>query len=51
MDKIFYKNREIEKDVNHRKRAWWMKWKNVLGALCDLRKPIKLKRRSYKIAI
>ena len=28
-----------------------MKWKNVLGELCDLRKPIKLKRRSYKIAI
>ena len=40
---VIYKDGEIEEDMNHRIRAQWMKWRSVLGVLCDRRILIKLK--------
>ena len=40
---IIHKDGEIEEDVNHRIKGWWMKWRSASEVLCDRRIPIKLK--------
>ena len=51
LESIIHKDGDIEKDVNHRINAGWMKWKNASRVLCDRRIPIKLKGKFYKIVI
>ncbi|KAL5136130.1 Exportin-4 [Glycine soja] len=42
---------EIERDVNHRIQAGWMKWTKASGVLCDAKVPIKLKGKFYRTAV
>ena len=42
---------DIEKDIQHRIKAWWVKWKNATGVLCDGKMPIKLKGKLYRTVI
>ena len=30
---IIHKDEEIEEDVNHKIRAWWMKWKKHISSI------------------
>ena len=42
---------DIDEDVSHRIKAWWMKWRQASGVLCDKRGPQKLKGKFYRTAI
>ncbi|KAM2205475.1 hypothetical protein ACFX1S_024966 [Malus domestica] len=48
---ILQKNGEFDRDLNHRIQAGWIKWKNTSGVLCDRCRPLKLKRKFYRMAI
>ncbi|KAM2034229.1 hypothetical protein ACFX16_037466 [Malus domestica] len=48
---ILQKNGELDRDLNHRIQAGWMKWKSAFGELCDRRMPLKLKGKFYRTAI
>ncbi|XP_024032906.1 uncharacterized protein LOC112095349 [Morus notabilis] len=43
--------RDIEDDIQHRIKAWWVKRKNATRVLCDGKMPIKLKEKFYRTAI
>jgi hypothetical protein len=45
------KNGDIDKDVSHRIKVIWLKWRQASGVLCDLRVPLKLKGKFYRTAI
>ena len=42
---------DIDKDVSHRIKVGWMKWRQASGVLCDKRVPHKLKCKFYKTVI
>ena len=42
---------DIDKDVSHRIKAGWMKWRQASGVLCDKRVPQKLKGKFYRTTI
>ncbi|XP_075976493.1 uncharacterized protein LOC142976811 [Anticarsia gemmatalis] len=42
---------EIDRDVNNRINAGWMKWRQVSGTTCDPKMPLKLKGKIYKTVI
>ncbi|KAF3675712.1 Cytochrome c [Capsicum annuum] len=44
-------NGEINKDVTHRIGARWLKWRLVLGVLCDKKVPPKLKGKFYRVSV
>jgi hypothetical protein len=48
---MLQKNGDIDKDVSHRIKAGWLKWRQVFGVLCDPRMPLKLKDKFYRTAI
>ncbi|CAN6572814.1 unnamed protein product [Malus baccata var. baccata] len=48
---ILQKNGELDRDLNHRIQAGWMKWKSASGVLCDRRRPLKLRGKFYRTAI
>jgi hypothetical protein len=48
---MLQKNGDIDKDVNHRIKAGWLKWCQVSDVLCDPKVPLKLKGKFYRIAI
>jgi hypothetical protein len=43
--------REIDKDVSHRIRAGWVKWRQTSDFLCDKKVPNKLKGKFYRTVI
>jgi hypothetical protein len=43
--------KEIDKDVSHRIRVGWVKWRQASGILCDKKVPNKLKDKFYRKAI
>ncbi|CAH9091566.1 unnamed protein product [Cuscuta epithymum] len=45
------KDGELDGDVSHRIRTWWMKWKSASGFLCDRGMPIRLKGKFYRTTI
>lgn len=48
---IIHKYGEIEKNLNHRIKAGWIKWRSASGTLCDHKIPIRLKGNFYKTVI
>jgi hypothetical protein len=42
---------DIDEDVSHRIKVWWMKWCQASGVLCDKRVPQKLEGKFYRTAI
>ncbi|EXB53610.1 putative alpha-ketoglutarate-dependent dioxygenase [Morus notabilis] len=42
---------DIEEDIQHRIKAWWVKWKNATRVICDGKMPIKLKGKFYRTVI
>jgi hypothetical protein len=41
----------IDKDVSHRIRTGWVKWRQASSILCDKKVPNKLKGKFYRMAI
>jgi hypothetical protein len=48
---MFQKNRDIDKDVSHRIKVGWLKWRQASGVLCDPKVPPKLKGKFYRTVI
>ena len=48
---MLQRDRDIDKDVSHRIKVGWMKWRQASGVLCDKRVPQKLKGKFYRTVI
>jgi hypothetical protein len=48
---MLHKNGDIDENVSHRIKADWLKWNQGSSVLCDLRVPLKLKGKFYRIVI
>ncbi len=48
---IFQVDGGCEKDVSHRIKAGWLKWRRFTGVLCDRKIPNKLKVKFYRTVI
>jgi hypothetical protein len=48
---ILQSDGEIDEDVSHRIKAWWVKWWQISGILCDKKVPNKLKNKFYRMTI
>ena len=48
---MIQKDGEIHKDVTHRIKAGWLKWRNTSGVLCDGKIPLKLKEKFHRTTI
>ncbi|GJX46043.1 retrovirus-related pol polyprotein LINE-1 [Tanacetum coccineum] len=48
---VIHRSGRIDKDVTHRIRTGWMKWRAKSGNLYDKRVPLKLKGKFYRVAI
>jgi hypothetical protein len=48
---MLQKNEDINKDVSHRIKVGWLKWRQASGVLCDPRVPLKLKGKFYRTVI
>jgi hypothetical protein len=48
---MLQKDGDIDKDLSHRIKASWLKWRQASGVLCDPRVQLKLKDKLYRIAI
>jgi hypothetical protein len=48
---MLQKNGDIDKDVSHRIKAGWLKWRQASGVLCDPMVPLKLKGKFYRTVI
>jgi hypothetical protein len=48
---MFQKDGDIDKDLSHRIKADWLKWRQVSDVLCDPRVPLKVKSKFYRTAI
>jgi hypothetical protein len=48
---MLQKDEDIDKDLSHRIKVDWLKWRQASGVLCDPRVPLKLKGKFYKTAI
>jgi hypothetical protein len=42
---------DIDKDVSHRIKVGWLKWRQASAVLCDPRVPLKLKGKFYRTVI
>ena len=51
LESIIHQEGEIGKDVNHRVKAKWVKWKSTSKVLYDLCIPLKLKEKIYTTTI
>jgi len=45
---VLQKNGRFDKDIMHRIKCGWMKWREASSVLCDRRIPIRLKSKFYK---
>ncbi|KAL4180816.1 hypothetical protein AMTRI_Chr12g268000 [Amborella trichopoda] len=48
---IIQENRAIKKDIAHRIRVWWVKWRCSAGILCDRRIQMRLKGKFYRTTV
>ena len=48
---IIQSDGEVDKDVTHRIKIGWQKWRSATGVLCDKRIPLRLKNKFYHKAI
>ena len=48
---IIQRDGEIDRDVNHRVQAGWIKWRAATAVLCDRKFPSRLKGKFYRAAI
>ncbi|XP_057535488.1 uncharacterized protein LOC130813662 [Amaranthus tricolor] len=48
---IIQRDEEIDRDVNHRIQAGWLKWRVATAVLCERKLPSKLKGKFYRAAI
>ncbi|KAH0469003.1 hypothetical protein IEQ34_002235 [Dendrobium chrysotoxum] len=42
---------EIDGDIINRIQVGWLKWRNASGLLCDIKVPVKLKGKFYKMVV
>jgi len=42
---------EIYKDISHRIKVGWQKWKNAMRVLCDKKIPLRLKGMIYRMVV
>jgi hypothetical protein len=40
---MLQRDMDIDEDINHRIKAWWIKWRQPSSVICDKRVPQKLK--------
>ena len=50
LESVLQNNGGLEKDINHRIQAGWMKWRSASGILCDQNMALPLKENFYKTA-
>ena len=48
---IIQANGEIDEDINQRIKVGWQKWRNASGVLCDMRIPLRLKGKVYRMIV
>nr|GFB70043.1 hypothetical protein [Tanacetum cinerariifolium] len=48
---MMHKSRRIDKDVAHRIKAAWLKWRATTRVFCDKNVPLKPKGKFYRVAI
>jgi hypothetical protein len=48
---ILYNDRGIDKDVSHKIKVGWVKWKQIYEILCDKKVQNKLKEKFYSTHI
>jgi hypothetical protein len=48
---MLQKDGNIDKDLSHRTKASWLKWRQASDVLCNPRVPLKLKGKFYTTAI
>ncbi|XP_071739071.1 uncharacterized protein [Rutidosis leptorrhynchoides] len=48
---VLHKSGRIDKDVSHRIKVGWVKWRAATGVLCDKKIPLKLKGKLFKVGI
>ena len=48
---IISKDRDIDKDVEHKIKGRWLKWRYTSEVLCDQWMPTRLKEKFYKTVI
>jgi hypothetical protein len=48
---MLQKDGDIDKDLSHRIKAGWLKWRQFSDVLCDPRVPLKLKSKFYRTVI
>ncbi|GJY42718.1 zinc finger, CCHC-type containing protein [Tanacetum coccineum] len=48
---MIHKSGRIDKDVSHRIKAAWLKWRAATRVLCDRNAPLKLKWKFYRVSI
>ncbi|GJU07795.1 hypothetical protein Tco_1124225 [Tanacetum coccineum] len=48
---MIHKSGRIDKDVSHRIKTAWLRWRAATRVLCDRNIPLKLKGKFYRVAI
>jgi hypothetical protein len=51
LELMLQKDGDIDKDLSHRIKVGWLKWRQISDVLCNPRVPLKLKSKFYRTTI